>query len=825
MAAPIVSGAAALYLSTLPESARPKNARDVAAVAAVLRRNTIPARSPQIGRIIHVGNMFNAIPTTFEIRNGGEVLTNRNAAIPNNSTVTIRGNNFLVYTTNGTNPAIRNGVVTNGERVLNGEMTINLSALPVGKVSIRALGVNSRGVVGRVATLNITTTAAGTMPGMSAIEGPQFLAVGRSAKYSARVTAAAPPGSGNTVIWDFVARDSTANEVRINSSNGTLSAPAGASGTVTIRALARNNPAVYSDRIINITPPMAEMSINLPSTLSRLVVGAPSFGTVPSAEYGSVLLESQFALEHDLVSQSGIGNRARWTTSNANIATVDQTGVVTARGSGNATITATATDGSGRSARTTIINVLPIRNVTITNATRQMTPGSEVALRATITPARPTNAGIVWSLEPALGELRPIPMGLSINPATGRLNVGFTVPVDYRFNVIARAVNDYSDSVQGIAPFDSVQIDLTAQRATAVRITTSDNSGRTAINSKTQSISTIRLFNVNPPSTLTQFDINAGSNINDSRINLSATALIGVAPLTNVIIWTSSNERVATVSSTGVVNAVGPGRATITATASDGSNRRASCTVNVSVPASSLWVQGRNPQSRFETPTLAFGRSMQMNAVPGAAYGKVTNTRVTWSRSVMRATSMTMAPYMTASAAINSKVSISSSGRLSVNASLWDDWFRGIGNDELVVRVTATAQDGSRVSRSIDVRLVPATGRMFINGVSTANRVPANQVRSFSLREGWGRTLYITQTQTTTVPAANIPAGVKRSNFTQWGNYRGDYIITSSNPRVAAVNGVNGFMIIGLRPGKATIRVVSNDGTNRSASVSVTVTK
>ena len=47
------------------------------------------------------------------------------------------------------------------------------------------------------------------------------------------------------------------------------------------------------------------------------------------------------------------------------------------------------------------------------------------------------------------------------------------------------------------------------------------------------------------------------------------------------VVWKSSNKKVATVSSKGVVKAVGNGTATITVTAKDGSKKKASCKVNI----------------------------------------------------------------------------------------------------------------------------------------------------------------------------------------------------------------------------------------------------
>ena len=67
--------------------------------------------------------------------------------------------------------------------------------------------------------------------------------------------------------------------------------------------------------------------------------------------------------------------------------------------------------------------------------------------------------------------------------------------------------------------------------------------------------------------------------------NLTLTATITPSDADiNLISWSSSNPTIATVDTTGKVTAVAPGTATITATATDGSDVTASCEVNVIAP-------------------------------------------------------------------------------------------------------------------------------------------------------------------------------------------------------------------------------------------------
>lgn len=60
------------------------------------------------------------------------------------------------------------------------------------------------------------------------------------------------------------------------------------------------------------------------------------------------------------------------------------------------------------------------------------------------------------------------------------------------------------------------------------------------------------------------------------------TATVAPASATNkTLSWTSSNKKIATVSAKGVVKAIAPGTATITAKAADGSGKKATCKVTV----------------------------------------------------------------------------------------------------------------------------------------------------------------------------------------------------------------------------------------------------
>ena len=85
-----------------------------------------------------------------------------------------------------------------------------------------------------------------------------------------------------------------------------------------------------------------------------------------------------------------------WQSDNANVATVDANGKVTAVGEGNATITVTTEDGS-KTATCTVTVTVPVTGVKLNKETLELfTDGSE-NLTATVEPGNATNKALTWS--------------------------------------------------------------------------------------------------------------------------------------------------------------------------------------------------------------------------------------------------------------------------------------------------------------------------------------------------------------------------------------------------------------------------------------------
>ena len=228
------------------------------------------------------------------------------------------------------------------------------------------------------------------------------------------------------------------------------------------------------------------------------------------------------------ISPSDAFQEVSWSSSDTNVATVSTSGIVTPKGVGEATITATTTDGSNLTATCTI-TVLPPLATSIelnkTNATLET--GKTLQLSATISPSN------------ASQEKEWTSSNLSV------------ATVDE--NGLVTAINEGN--------------------ATII-VSTKDGSGMSA----SCEISVVSIYA-------------SAMSLNQSSVNMhfgessQLVATITPSDASQEVTWTSSDPSVVTVDEDGLLFANGLGQATITATTnattSNGTNLTANCNVNV----------------------------------------------------------------------------------------------------------------------------------------------------------------------------------------------------------------------------------------------------
>lgn len=132
----------------------------------------------------------------------------------------------------------------------------------------------------------------------------------------------------------------------------------------------------------------------------RLVVGTPVQKV--SLNKKSIQLEvgKQFQLKSSISPKKPSNKNIVYSSSKKSVATVSKKGMVTARKNGTAKITATAADGSGKSATCTVTvknKKVDITGIVLNNASLNLVPGQEARLTANISPGNATDKMLSWS--------------------------------------------------------------------------------------------------------------------------------------------------------------------------------------------------------------------------------------------------------------------------------------------------------------------------------------------------------------------------------------------------------------------------------------------
>lgn len=230
----------------------------------------------------------------------------------------------------------------------------------------------------------------------------------------------------------------------------------------------------------------------------------------------------------------------RYSSNNDAVATVSNTGLVTAVKEGTAIITAAANDGSGKYATCTVkvgstpVEV-PVTGITVNPSELLLEEKEAKELKATVEPANATNKGVIFSSSNTnVAVVSNDGLVTAVNNGTAII----TVTSKENSSIIAKC------SVKVGKPV--MVTDVTVQPA--------------ELKLKT-----------------------------DGTYQLSVSVLPSNADERGVT-FESSNTAVATVSASGLVTAKGPGTATITVTAKDGSGKKATCTVTVTQPVKGVTV-------------------------------------------------------------------------------------------------------------------------------------------------------------------------------------------------------------------------------------------
>ncbi|MDD6266830.1 MAG: Ig-like domain-containing protein [Clostridium sp.] len=401
--------------------------------------------------------------------------------------------------------------------------------------------------------------------------------------------------SGNTVKFT----STNANVASIDA-NGTVSLKAKGSATVKM--------SVYASA--SATTPLLEKSVNV--TVKQPVTGI----TITSAN-GSKTVDTGDTLQLTAkVSPSNASDTSvTWSSSSTGIAKVSTAGLVTGVATGTAVITAKANDGSNKSATFTVTVTKKVTSITLNKTTLNIKTGATEQLTAKVQPTDATNSKVTWSSnKPTVAEVDQTGMitakqegsavitvkaqdgsgktancqvtvnpsvvlvnKITINPSSKSLAIGKTVtlsPTVAPSNATDKGVT-WKSSNSKVAKVDEKSGVVTAVAAGTATITctAADGSRKSA---------TCKITVTNPAVKVTKLRMNKTSVdlLKGKTVQLKVTVTPSNAT-NKAVTWTSSNKRIATVTSNGLVKAVRTGTVTITAKAKDGSGKKVTCKINV----------------------------------------------------------------------------------------------------------------------------------------------------------------------------------------------------------------------------------------------------
>ncbi|MGE7760197.1 Ig-like domain-containing protein [Peribacillus sp. NPDC097895] len=342
-----------------------------------------------------------------------------------------------------------------------------------------------------------------------------------------------------------------------------------------------------------------------------------------------------------------------WSSSNTQVATVSNSGIVHPKGPGTTTVTVTTKDGNFK-ARTKVIVCDPdiaVKSVTLHPKLVNLTVNKEAQLSAKVIPENATNQKLSWfSFNPRVatvsdGTVHAVSPGIAIIKVftnNGRLDWSLvTVCASKLVPVESLSLNPKNIDMNVGGKDEILTATITPSNATNKNLiwTTSDSNVATVKNgivhpvgpgSATITIST-EDGKIQETAKVTVTVPVTGVNISPDSLNLTGggkdktlNAEVSPANATNKnVTWSSSDSSVATVDN-GIIRPVGPGQAIITVTTEEGSFT-ASATVNVSIPVTGISL---DPAS---LDLIVGGKDGTLTGTISPS--NATNKNVTWSSS------------------------------------------------------------------------------------------------------------------------------------------------------------------------------------------------
>ena len=301
-----------------------------------------------------------------------------------------------------------------------------------------------------------------------------------------------------------------------------------------------------------------------------------------------------------------------WSSTNASVASVDQTGKVTGLTNGTTTIKATSVNNVVGTFEVSV--VVPVTNFTTSDNTIELNKGASKTISTTIEPEDATNKTITWTSSDTSvvtvdddGKVTGIKGGSAT--ITGTLSNGMKVTVTVNVVVPLESISLDTNSIELVPdgehefvatknPTDTTDTRGVSWQSSDATIAEVDTNGKvTAKKAGTVTI-TASIDDITATATVKVLKLINNVAMSDPEATLSKNETKNLSVIVDpadtdenyTITWASSDTDVATVDNNGKVTAKKGGNATITATvkSNQSADREVTCDVTVVVPLESI---------------------------------------------------------------------------------------------------------------------------------------------------------------------------------------------------------------------------------------------
>ncbi len=645
--------------------------------------------------------------------------------------------------------------------------------------------------------------------------------------YALDVTVTPADASNKSVTWS-----SNAKSVATVDENGVVT---GVGNGVAVITVTTQDRGIQAKCIVIVTQSVTGVVLN--STSEKISVG------------------NSKALVATVKPDDSSNKDVKWTSSNPAVASVNENGVVTAKSAGTTTITVTTDDG-GYTAFCNITVYTPATGIEISKRKITIAKGKTALLTATVLPKNAENREFKWSTSDksiatinaagqvtakkvgtaiitatsvqgkhkamCLVEVVQLATGVSLNYSSVTLEAGKAKALSASVTPLSASDKTvkWTSSNKKVATVNSKGV-VTAVGAGSAVITATSGDGNASATCRinvTQKVKKLKFSE-------STYTVKAGS-----KITLVCKATPSTATETNYK-WSSSNKKIATVSSSGVVKGINAGKVTITAKTQDG-KVKATCTVKVAMPAKGITLSK-------SSVTLGTGKTTTVEATVKPS--NATNKKVTW----------TSSNYDVADVSSSGRITAKKTGNAVITAKTKDGGFKATCRVRVITLVKGVSLNTTKKtleigdSFTLKHTIKPSKPTNAEVKWSTSNKKVATVSSKGVVKTKGTGTAKITvttleggYTATCTVKVVRSVTGVKlnkksltvardsavrlKATVTPSNATNKALLWLSSNPKVAAVD-QNG-RVAGLKVGKATITVKTKDGSFKaSCSVSVEI--